>query len=582
MADCLPGPSCSSHECNSMETLPEASVPVSALPRKQGSGRRAAGSMRSQSSLVERAGVGRRASKENDRALRAQLQDGVVTPETDSGFVGSESSRLTPAAQSPVQQMSAVRATRPSVVQEKCQINPKSSSPAHKEPSSNPSCAHTIAPGGVPGSLRRRGETRTRHIPSSFTSSSPLCWQSTPFQAWPSGEITEPEQQSECARSLSEDGTRQGVLHTQPSNRDPSYLTSSSFTAPYHHGDHLKAQSSGQLANHHEAIGSLQAEVHRLREHLQGALRTATRCPSKNNTVHIPPYTSTPHLLQHDFRSLERKTASKREPKANGRTVKGEQERTIPRRRSASVPRLRPEPDSSTDTELTHSEDMTPKVRAETGQSPKIHTHWRKRSISADRSKVRHDEAEGRERPVHETLCSSCLARYHRSSECHARNVNSLLTTRYYSSQCSLCGAPKRDTVSPPANQSFIQKKVRPPRAKHMQPGALYMAVAPPPPVIGSVPMLQCVPVCPSVLYYSSPVVPTSYQKPFYVSLSDGRGSGGHRRRSQSVDAQRSLNRSLGRAITTASSVREMSQRMVRSLSSGLNHMSPLAKSCTY
>ncbi|XP_046724063.1 microtubule organization protein AKNA-like [Silurus meridionalis] len=115
-----------------------------------------------------------------------------------------------------------------------------------------------------------------------------------------------------------------------------------------------------------------------------------------------------------------------------------------------------------------------------------------------------------------------------------------------------------------------------------MQPGALYMAVAPPPPVIGSVPMLQCVPVCPSVLYYSSPVVPTSYQKPFYVSLSDGRGSGGHRRRSQSVDAQRSLNRSLGRAITTASSVREMSQRMVRSLSSGLNHMSPLAKSCTY
>lgn len=53
----------------------------------------------------------------------------------------------------------------------------------------------------------------------------------------------------------------------------------------------------------------------------------------------------------------------------------------------------------------------------------------------------------------------------------------------------------------------------------------------------------------------------------------------GHRRRSHSVDAQRSLNRSLGRAIAAVSSVREMSERMVHSLSSGLH---PLAKSCTY
>lgn len=67
-ADSLSGPSCSSHVCNSMETLPEASA--SALPRKQGSGRR--GSIKSRSSLGERAAMGRRASKEN--ALRAQLQ----------------------------------------------------------------------------------------------------------------------------------------------------------------------------------------------------------------------------------------------------------------------------------------------------------------------------------------------------------------------------------------------------------------------------------------------------------------------------------------------------------------------------
>ncbi|KAF5896246.1 AT-hook-containing transcription factor isoform X1, partial [Clarias magur] len=50
--------------------------------------------------------------------------------------------------------------------------------------------------------------------------------------------------------SLSENGTRQGDQHVLSSNQDPSHLRSSSFTAPYHHGDHLKAQSSGQLANH--------------------------------------------------------------------------------------------------------------------------------------------------------------------------------------------------------------------------------------------------------------------------------------------------------------------------------------------
>ncbi|MCI4386894.1 hypothetical protein PGIGA_G00067980 [Pangasianodon gigas] len=600
MADSHSGPSCSSHVCNSMETLPEASVPASALPRKQGSGRKAAGSVKSHSSLGERAALGRSASKENDRALRSQLQDGVVTPETDSGFMGSESSRLTPAAQSPVQQRTAVRATRPSVAQEKGRINPKSSSPAHTQPSSDPSRTHAIASGGAPGSLGRRGEARMQHIPSSSTSSSPLRWPSTPLQPWPSSGISELEQQSECAHSLSEDGTRQGDRHTRPSNQDLSYLRSSSLTAPYHHGDHLKAQSSGQLANHHEAIESLQAEVHRLREHLEGTLRTASPphrvrvppSPSKDMRNHAPPHTSTPHPRQCDFRSLERKTASKREPRESGGTVKGEQERTIPRRRSASVPRLRPEPDTSTDSEHTQSEDMTPKhipaslamthttrrARAETGRSPKTHTNRQKCSISADRSDVRNDETEGRGRPV--TMCLSCLARRNRTSG--SRNVSSPSHTGYYSNHCPLCGAPKRETVPPPANQSSMQNETRPVRSTHMQTGGVYLAVAPPPPVIGSVPVIQCVPVCSSVLYYTSPVVSTSYQKPLYITLSEGKGSRGHRRRSQSVDAQRSLNRSLGHAIATASSMREMSQRMVHSLSSGLHHMSPLSKSCTY
>lgn len=73
MAVSLSGPSGSSHVCNSMETLPEASAPASELPRKQGS-RSATGSIKSHSSQGKSAVMGKRVSKENDRALRTQLQ----------------------------------------------------------------------------------------------------------------------------------------------------------------------------------------------------------------------------------------------------------------------------------------------------------------------------------------------------------------------------------------------------------------------------------------------------------------------------------------------------------------------------
>lgn len=43
-------------------------------------------------------------------------------------------------------------------------------------------------------------------------------------------------------------------------------------------------------------------------------------------------------------RSLERKAASKGESRESAGAVKEEREQTMPRRRSASVPRLRPEP----------------------------------------------------------------------------------------------------------------------------------------------------------------------------------------------------------------------------------------------
>ncbi|CAB1332647.1 unnamed protein product, partial [Coregonus sp. 'balchen'] len=105
---------------------------------------------------------------------------------------------------------------------------------------------------------------------------------------------------------------------------------------------------------------------------------------------------------------------------------------------------------------------------------------------------------------------------------------------------------------------------------------------APPPPVLGSVPLVQFVPVCPPVLYYSSPVinVAPSHPQPIYVSLGGGVATGvrGHHEqvrggagRSLSAD-QRSLSSSLNHAIEAARGMRESSRRMARSIATGLHH----------
>ncbi|GLD74051.1 AT-hook-containing transcription factor, partial [Lates japonicus] len=56
------------------------------------------------SSLGEITASERRNSKLQTGSRRVLSQDGIISPETDSGFVGSESSRLTPAAPSPLHQ----------------------------------------------------------------------------------------------------------------------------------------------------------------------------------------------------------------------------------------------------------------------------------------------------------------------------------------------------------------------------------------------------------------------------------------------------------------------------------------------
>ncbi|KAL7854107.1 hypothetical protein AOLI_G00209510 [Acnodon oligacanthus] len=599
-------PSTNSHGCNSMETLPAAPLPARILLGQQASEMRPAGTRKPHSSLGKSAHLEERASKEHDGVLRAAPQDGVISPETDSGFVGSESSRLTPAAHSPFQQRAAVR---PSVTQEKSRIKPEAVSVSGQLPRS---LAHIRAfpghSGRGPGSTGRGGETERQTLPSPSTSSSPLRWPSGHLQPWPSSGISELEQQSDSAQSLSGEDVRQDDQYTKPSSQNGCYLRSPAPAMLYHHGDHLKAQSSVQLTNHHEALQSLQEEVDRLRERLEGSLRmTSPTSPVRappfilaDSRNHKPSHTSTP--LQPTTRSLEQRAASKRRPRENRRSEEEEQgERGISvhiPRRSASLPRFRPDLDITTDSDHAESEPKprtsshipaspavvhaSQRARTEIRQRTEPSTRSQQRSISADRSEEGDDEAEGSREPA--PLCMCCMARHGSRAFAPAptRNVSSPSRTHHYSRHCPLCGA----RVSPPEHQNSARREPKSVSSRHKNREGVYLAGPPPPPVMGSVHVVQCVPVCPSVLYYSTPVAPSSIPKPLYLSHSEDRGyrSGlrGHHRRSRSVDTQHSLKSSLSRAVTAASSMQEVSRRMARSLASGLQHTSPNAQSCTY
>ncbi|KAI4902648.1 hypothetical protein NFI96_028708 [Prochilodus magdalenae] len=611
--DSLSCPSGRSHECDSMETVPAAPLPATILPQQQTIERRPADSRKPQSSLGKDATLEGRASKECDGVLRAPPQDGVISPETDSGFVGSESSQLTPAAHSPTQQRAAVRVTRPSVSHEMSRIKPETLSVSgqlapHSLAHIQTSPGHS---GGAPGCAVRKGTRGRQTLPSPSTSSSPLRSCSGPLQPWPSSGISELEQQSDSAghkaESLSGEEVRQGDQYTQPASQNGCYLRSPSPAVPYHHGDHLKAQSSVQLTNRHEALQSLQEEVDRLRERLMGSLRM-TRPPSpvkapssvlEDCRSHKSFYTSTPQ-------KPNVRAATNRGPRENRRSDEEEERKRtpkhVPRRRSASVPRFRPELDINsdsvplsvkniaTDSDRAESEPKprtlrhipaspattcaSRRARTEIRRSTEPHTSTQQRSISADRAEEGDEKARGSRGPP--LLCMCCMARPD-----PARTVKSSSHTRHYSRHCPHCGAGISH-----ANQNSLQRETKPMSSRPKDRRGVYLAAAPPPPVLGSVHVVQCVPVCPSVLYYSSPVAPSSYPTPHYLSRSEDRGyrSGvrGHHRRSHSVDTQCSLKSSLDRAIAAASSMQDVSRRMARSLASGLQHTSPLAQSCTY
>ncbi|KAL7376176.1 hypothetical protein ABVT39_002565 [Epinephelus coioides] len=533
------------------------------------------------SSLGEITALDRRNSKLQTGSSRVLSQDGIISPETDSGFVCSESSRLTPAAApSPLHQRASESI---SVPQEGNPGNPQTGAVSEPSPASSPSQSRTAMEPRRGPRLSHDQPKRTRQGQRRRTfSCSPQRWARPTEKTAADSGTSEFGLESDSSHTVSKEGQNdQYTLHSSSPSSSP---------ARYHHGDSPKALTSSHSATRDDAIQTLQAEVTRLRESLESCLRnrkplSSVRAAPSAQENHTHHNTFTPHIrlgerwpnVSRDIR--DRQTVDEVEEAMPRRTT---------RKRSSSAHRQKPQPDI-----LTGSEPSAPQPKPLMSRSTQTstaapdscrsrtnkghsRTHPRQHTVEVSETADEPD-SRGRRAP----LCAQCLSRRQGQSEMPAGGDRE----PSHSScclHCPLCGRsescrstePDCRRVSDPPVHTSCQSDESLDRAARTK----YFAAAAPPA------LLQYMPVCPPPLLLFSP--------PLYVSPGNSTGTSpgvrgrgevrGRTRRSLSADKQRSadssMDSSLNRAIRAARHMKHTSGHMARSLAAGLHYQQLLTQ----
>ncbi|XP_068430488.1 microtubule organization protein AKNA isoform X2 [Clinocottus analis] len=503
------------------------------------------------SSLGESTALEKRNSKLQTGSSGGLSQDGIISPETDSGFVCSESSRLTPAAaSSPLHRRASVSV---SVPQEGNLGNPQIGPVSVPSPASSPSHSHVAIEPRSDSRLSRDQRRRTRQGQRrrTFSCSPQRCVRQT-GQTMANAGTSESGLESKCSHSVSED--RQSDQYTEATR--------------HHRGNSLRPLRSSQAANHNGEFQELQAEVTRLRERLERCVRkkmplsSARAVPSAEEN-----YTqadSTPHI-----RSGGRWCDVKE--RRDRQTVDEDEEYTLrrtTRKRTPSAHRQKPQLDISTGSEssppnpqplvsrCTQTSNAAPDgccshtntVRSRT--HPRRHLGVSETAVEPDarRRSSRHQEQSeigGDGDPAHSFCCHCYL----------------------------LCGRPEPSRSTEPDSPTRISCHLCPPaRAASSR----YFAGAAPPA------LLQCMPVCPPPLVMCSSDL---YVSPSHNTPSEGRGRWKMRARTrhfQSSDKQHSMHTSLNRANKAAQNMKRTSGHMERTLANGVQYQELLTQSCSY
>ncbi|XP_018588495.1 AT-hook-containing transcription factor isoform X2 [Scleropages formosus] len=499
---------------------------------------------------------------------RAPLVDGIVSPETDSGFMGSESSHLTPAVHAPFHQ--TVRPSDPLA---------EKGAKSHQSP---PEPLSASAPTPTRSQSGTVGLSEHPPLWDQAESRSGLALPSTSSpQHWARSVTSET---ATCSVSEGEDGRGIGFPSVTGEKlfrqRSPSLSSSRTCIDPFRSG------GRGQLPGQRKAIQSLQAEVDRLKESLESSLRH-TVAP----TIHAGvPHTRNTSLharsTQHHGDSGQREDAEQEEEELGMRRV--ERPGPVLRGRSTSTPRRRPEHSTSPDSECAR----TPTCRAAQGVRRQARTFVTHRGYS---SRPEHSvtlPSEDNETNSLENKSLLCPEPWHHPPGKRVPRSSTVSPDAHPCSQhCPLCkGSGQVHRADVNVERDSKTQRVTP---HHGQPRntsrsgsrGWFMNTPLPPAVLSSVPVVQCVPVYPSVLYYASPVLKAtpSHAQPVCLPLGESRedtrvrtqGGSRYPRRSHSADAAQ-LSRSLSQAIEVAANMKITSQCMVHSLTSGLRHQRAL------
>ncbi|KAM9117390.1 microtubule organization protein AKNA isoform 2-T2 [Pangshura tecta] len=490
----------------------------------------------------------------------------IVSPETDSGFVGSEASRVSPLTRTPEHRPS--RTANPGVL-------------GRSGPTSSPAALRTsLQKGAAPLPSEKellgtytsasqappRGRARRHSLPQgspSQTSSPPQWTNSITSEVGPDTDITHTD-------SEAEQHSRAGASDHRPSKTrcPPSSTTTSPSPGRAHHG------LLGSRVERDQAIRALQDEVSRLRQRLEESLHRSRSYP--------------------EGKSSPRPARSRRQPVGNGPSVRnsapsGESAERSPgefgepapmikparRVRSASLPRDGPERDLRTRYHL--SAPVSPERREDTGPTSCLH-------CQGTRTQAGSASAGDTVRP----------AQHSTPKKTHCPICNGTRSTPFSKTREKAAPATGRGTESASSQSSGLSPK--PEKPQQQQPGLWYLAAQPLGTAVSYIPTVPLVPYSPSVLYCSPPAptsVPEPAGLPAHYSSQDRvaelkpraarrQAHGRHHSLMLDFDDLEDLNWSLSQAVEAAKSMKLTTKQMNRSLTSELSKARHLRGSCLF
>ncbi|XP_047200493.1 microtubule organization protein AKNA-like, partial [Hippoglossus stenolepis] len=447
------------------------------------------------------------------RRSRTLSQDGVISPETDSGFFGSESCRLTPpAGPSPLHQ----GASQSDLVHQDGNTRKPQTVSASSPPSSPIHRLTGAESRGASWALSPEQTSRGRQRRRS-SSCSPQRWVSQ-TERTRAGRGARLESDSSESRTVSEDG----------------HSDRSSTTAPRHHGNSPRALFSN-------APRTLEAQVPRLEETVHGLWnqKTPVRFSSLENHTHL--YTSTPR--------------SRPEERCQSNVMKGSRERQMAEEVEECILRRMAR-------ERSPCVDRRPPQRVIfAGSDPETFTSQPQPRIS-------------RRTQTSSAAPGSCCSHTNtvQSNETHPSPAGGSSESTPSSSSCSrhcpLCGClqPNRDTKTDCDRDSAPRTSGQSAESPDRMGRRGYHAAPELP---------QCMLVRSPLLMSSLPIHVSPSNSPGTSSGVRGhKVARGRMRRSRSVDGQSSqdvsLNIFLDKAIRVAQHMKRTTRHMARSLSAGI------------